>query len=510
MSNRSTATPTPSPRGALDRAVKRRRRFGISTASSTDGLFIDRGFTLDAVMLAIASTVSVASAPAAGVSVDIVAQVTFCVSVLIALALFGVYRPTYAPHFLENARSILAATAIVAMAMTFMRVLIFDNPQAAQQAARTWLFASTYLIAARAGLHLVEMRRRRDGLQGERTLIVGAGTVGRQFAQRLGERPEFGLRPVAFLDDDPIEIEDADPLEIPVLRSELTSNGDGPLFGPGLETIVQQYRITHVVVSFSATSHQAELDLLRRCQDMGVTVSVLPRLFEGVTDRIQLERIGGIPLISVHPTDPSGWEYAVKYAGDRVLAVLAIAVASPVLAGAAIATLVTLGRPMIFKQRRVGLDGREFNLLKFRTMRNPSPGEATEAELDDRFHLGLAPGGVEGSDRRTRVGLFLRRSSIDELPQLFNVLRGDMSLVGPRPERPSYVSLFDESVYRYADRHRVKSGITGWSQVQGLRGNTSIADRVEWDNYYIENRSFWLDLKITALTIPALLRDRGE
>ena len=180
---------------------------------------------------------------------------------------------------------------------------------------------------------------------------------------------------------------------------------------------------------------------------------------------------------------------------------------------AAIATAISVGRPIIFRQQRVGIDGNEFDVLKFRTMRTAKPGEATEAEIsdrEDRLKLGLAPGGVEGDDRRTSVGSFLRKTSIDELPQLFNVLRGDMCLVGPRPERPTFVRLYDESVYRYADRHRVKSGITGWSQVHGLRGSTSIADRVEWDNYYIENRSFWLDMKILALTIPAVLRDRGE
>jgi len=492
--------------------IARVRRRGAAGDGDGDGdrRFVHWSFCIDVVMLAIAAAVSVATAPAAGLSTDVVALVVFCVSVLLALAFLGVYRPSYAPHFLDDARSILAATAIVAMAMTFMRVLIFDNPQAAAQAARVWLFASTYLLAARAGTHLVEMSRRRDGLHGQRTLVVGAGAVGRQFAGRLIERPEFGLRPVAFLDDDPIEIEGGAPLSIPILSSSIEDEGDGSLFGSGLEAAIEEHSIGHVVVSFSAMPHEAELDLLRRCQAMGVTVSVLPRLFEGVTDRLDLERVGGIPLLSVHPTDPRGWQYAVKYGGDRVLAAVGIALLSPLLAGAGVATLMTLGRPVIFRQRRVGLDGREFDLLKFRTMRTPDPGEASEAELDDRFAQGLAPGGVEGVDRRTRVGTFLRRSSIDELPQLFNVLRGDMSLVGPRPERPSYASLFDESVYRYADRHRVKSGITGWSQVQGLRGNTSIADRVEWDNYYIENRSLWLDLKITAMTIPALLRDFGQ
>ena len=170
----------------------------------------------------------------------------------------------------------------------------------------------------------------------------------------------------------------------------------------------------------------------------------------------------------------------------------------------------TLGRPVLFRQspgrpRRQGVRPLEVPDDARADRGRDVRGAATDPAEDD-----TAPGGVEGVDRRTGVGKFLRRSSFDELPQLFNVLRGDMSLVGPRPERPSYVSLFDESVYRYADRHRVKSGITGWSQVQGLRGNTSIADRVEWDNYYIENRSPWLDFKIIMMTLPALLRDFGK
>jgi lipopolysaccharide/colanic/teichoic acid biosynthesis glycosyltransferase len=121
-----------------------------------------------------------------------------------------------------------------------------------------------------------------------------------------------------------------------------------------------------------------------------------------------------------------------------------------------------------------------------------------------------APGGIEGDDRRTRVGAFLRRTSIDERPQLLNVLKGEMSLVGPRPERPEFVGLFEESVYRYSDRHRVKAGITGWAQVNGLRGKTSLADRVEWDNHYIENWSLWLDLKIALMTALAVVRSSHQ
>jgi lipopolysaccharide/colanic/teichoic acid biosynthesis glycosyltransferase len=160
--------------------------------------------------------------------------------------------------------------------------------------------------------------------------------------------------------------------------------------------------------------------------------------------------------------------------------------------------------PVLFAQRRMGRDGQEFELLKFRSMRPPRPEDAAF-----RPTAGSAPGGVEGADRRTPIGRFLRRSSLDELPQLFNVLKGDMSMIGPRPERPEFVELFLQDLDRYADRHRVKSGITGWAQVHGLRGQTSLSDRVEWDNFYIENWSLWLDFKILLLTLGAVFHS-GE
>ena len=167
--------------------------------------------------------------------------------------------------------------------------------------------------------------------------------------------------------------------------------------------------------------------------------------------------------------------------------------------------------PAFFRQRRVGRDGKVFDFYKFRSMRvEQAPaqdGEAETSALDFLLGGDTAPGGVEGEDRRTAVGRFLRSTSLDELPQLFNVLRGDMSLVGPRPERPEFVELFRQDIIRYGDRHRVKSGITGWAQVHGLRGQTSLAERVEWDNYYIAHWSLGLDLKILALTLVALFRN---
>ena len=175
---------------------------------------------------------------------------------------------------------------------------------------------------------------------------------------------------------------------------------------------------------------------------------------------------------------------------------------APLVLAVALAVKLSSKGPVLFRQRRVGRDGQVFDMLKFRSMSlAPAPPWRPDP--------GSAPGGVEGPDRRTFVGRFLRRTALDEIPQLVNVLKGEMSLIGPRPERPEFASLFGRDLARYTDRHRVKSGITGWAQVSGLRGQTSLADRVAWDNYYIENWSPALDVKILAMTVTAVLRS-GE
>jgi exopolysaccharide biosynthesis polyprenyl glycosylphosphotransferase len=296
---------------------------------------------------------------------------------------------------------------------------------------------------------------------------------------------------VGFLDKDPLVGED-EKLPLPVLGASWD-----------LDRVVSQHRVEQVIITFSRAPHEVLLRLVRRCEELGVHVAFVPRLFEKVTSKLTVEHIGGLPLISAHAVNPKGLQFAVKYAIDRIVAGFILLLALPIMLPAAIAILATLGRPLFFRQVRVGRDGRTFEMLKFRTMR-PVEHELDEQALD--LPPDTAPGGVEGGDRRTGVGRFLRRTSLDELPQLLNVLKGEMSLIGPRPERPEFVGLFEESVYRYGDRHRVKSGITGWAQVHGLRGKTSLSDRVEWDNYYIENWSLWLDLKVLLLTFLAVAR----
>jgi exopolysaccharide biosynthesis polyprenyl glycosylphosphotransferase len=465
-------------------------------------------FALDVLMLVVAAGVAHLSSEASGSQPAPTPWVlSFSAIVVLGLALSGAYRPRFVPHFLDDVRSVLGATAIAAMVVTFARVLTADDPHIATQEARAWLFAATYVIAGRGGFQLVQSRARRRGEVAEPTLIVGAGKVGRLIATRLRERPEFGLRPVGFFDENPLEMEDAS--DLPVYPS--ANDGDGTLsFADGLELAIRDLEVRHVIVTFSLAPHDVELSLVRRCEELGVSVSLVPRLFEGVPDQTTLERLGGIPLISVHPRNPKGWQFAAKYALDRVFAALALLLVSPVFLMAALGTLVTLGRPVLFRQPRVGIDGHRFEMLKFRTMAG-SPEQHGEADADwaaEALGREREPAHADAdAERTTRFGAVLRKFSIDELPQLLNVLRGEMSLIGPRPERIAYVREFNRAVHRYGDRHRVKSGLTGWAQVHGLRGKTSLSDRVEWDNYYIENWSPWLDIKIVALTLVAIFRD---
>jgi exopolysaccharide biosynthesis polyprenyl glycosylphosphotransferase len=281
-----------------------------------------------------------------------------------------------------------------------------------------------------------------------------------------------------------------------------------------MSRIVRETGAEHVVLAFASArgSDRLMLPYVRQFEQLGLTISVVPRLFEMVNMRVEVEHLGGMPLLSLRSVNPKGWQFAVKHAGDHVVAALLLLAFSPVLLVVTAGVALSSPGPILYRQRRMGRDGREFDLLKFRSMRmdavDAGPGAGVDIPVtgvlvEDEI---VAPGGVEGADRRTRIGRFLRRSSLDELPQLWNVLRGDMSMVGPRPERPEFVEEFAGRLERYKDRHRVKSGVTGWAQVNGLRGKTSLADRIEWDNYYIENWSLWLDFKVLLMTVVAVFR----
>ncbi|HEV3401686.1 MAG TPA: exopolysaccharide biosynthesis polyprenyl glycosylphosphotransferase [Acidimicrobiales bacterium] len=404
----------------------------------------------------------------------------------------GVYRFRLRSSLLDDLAQVLRATTTAAALIITLRVLVHPAAQIGSETVRSWAFVSVYLAVARFGLSLSRGGPVQPGL---RTLIIGCDRVGQLLARRLLERPHTGLQPVGFLDSSP------------------PTDGDGqesiPFLGApdDLERQVRAHDISHVVIGFCNSAPADMLMLAQRCRALGLGVSVVPRLYEQVTSRTEVDHLGGLPLLQVHQSDPRGWQFTVKYLLDRVLAAVALVILAPPLLVVAAAVKLTSPGPVLYRQRRVGLDGQEFEILKFRTMtdagdRHREPGtEAAAAMLQLRSQ--------DDVDRRTPLGRWLRRLSIDELPQLLNVLRGEMSFIGPRPERPSLAATFEHHIHRYGDRHRVKSGITGWAQVHGLRGKSSLSDRIEWDNYYIENWTPWLDVKIALLTIPALVAGRN-
>jgi exopolysaccharide biosynthesis polyprenyl glycosylphosphotransferase len=410
----------------------------------------------------------------------------------------ALYRTRLRALVLDAVMPVLSAISVATMAVAILGRLV--NGEVPEQGPwlRVWLFSLIAVALGRVILSVAQRWARALRLVGKPVLIMGAGTIGTQLARRLENHPEYGLVPIGFLDEDPRSAADVGGRVVPVLGNI-----------EDLDDTVRLTGVRHLIVAFSSVADARVSRLIQRCQELGVEVSVVPRMFDTINHRVGYDTVGGMPLMSFTAVDPRGFQFAVKHAVDRVLALVLLAGTSPLILCSALAVRLTSPGPALFRQRRVGRDGKVFDLLKLRSMYLAPEGETSSA--DDRglsFLLAgdTAPGGVEGEDRRTRVGRFLRATSLDELPQLINVLRGDMSLVGPRPERTEFVELFGHEVSRYSDRQRVKSGITGWAQVNGLRGNTSLVERVEWDNYYIAHWSLGLDLKILVLTFVALFR----
>jgi exopolysaccharide biosynthesis polyprenyl glycosylphosphotransferase len=463
-------------------------------------LFQGRGWKLfrlgvDATALVLGNVAALIGAPAADAPIDDRWLIWLLPPIAcVMLALWRMYADRFQLRLIDGLGQLVAATSLGAISLIAAAALFQASTEPVPLITRAWLFGTLFLIGGRILLAWAARRARAARLVGKPTLIVGAGSVGAHVERRLETQPELGLIPMGYLDNEPPPAD-----EVP--------DRQAPLLG-GLNDLGRVARETgtrHVVLGFSSAPDRLLIPVIRECEALGLEVSVVPRLFESVNVRVALDHLGGLPLFGLHTIDPKGWQFAVKHGLDRVAAAIALLVFSPLLLTLAVLTKLSSPGPVLFRQRRIGRDGRKFEMLKFRSMRLAAPQPDKDDDLGNVVPLpsDLAPGGVEGSDRRTAVGSFMRRTSLDELPQLLNVLRGDMSLVGPRPERPEFVDLFGSRIERYDDRHRVKSGITGWAQVHGLRGKTSLRDRVEWDNYYIENWSLALDFKILLMTIAA-------
>jgi exopolysaccharide biosynthesis polyprenyl glycosylphosphotransferase len=338
------------------------------------------------------------------------------------------------------------------------------------------------VIIGRAVAYALGRAAKARGVASERTLIVGEGDLALGLAGTLLEHQEFGLRPVGFLGR----------------RRE--GSAILPFLGDcaELDHVVQEHDVSRVLVAFGGTNDKDLATVLRASERTPAEIHVVPRFFElsGIPQGAAVDDVCGIPLFHLRRPALRSAARLEKRAFDLAGASLLLLLTAPLLAIAALAVRMSSPGPVLFRQKRVGLNGQLFEIVKFRTMYvNDDSDTAWFAGEDDRV---------------TRVGRILRMTSIDELPQLFNVLRGEMSIVGPRPERPHYTDQFAATVSRYDDRHRVLGGITGWAQIHGRsRGMDAVPERARLDNYYIENWSVWRDLVIIVRTVGVLLRGDG-
>ncbi len=323
---------------------------------------------------------------------------------------------------------------------------------------------------------LILSNARAQGFNKRNLLIIGAGATGRRFAYEISTHRETGYRVLGFLDD---TVETLEELPYRVMGKVCD-----------IRKVLETQLVDRVVVALGMNESKHIADVVRECEYTGIEVNIIPDLFQFIHPKAKVLNLNGIPLIGVRSNPVDTWQYVyLKRAFDMVFSVIVLMFISPLFLMITILIKLTSRGPVFFVQKRLGTQGRPFRIYKFRTMRN---GKLKESDT-----LWT----IANDNRVTPLGRFLRRTSLDELPQFWNVLRGDMSVVGPRPERPHFARKFRENIPEYMIRHQVKTGLTGWAQVNGLRGDTSIERRVKFDLYYIENWSFWFDLRIIVMTI---------
>jgi len=402
---------------------------------------------------------------------------------LLSLHAFGLYRARSGRSLGRELVLVLeavTAAAVVGMAATFLyrdvsfsRLLFFQ----------AWALSAFLVGAGRAGVRFAIESAQRRGWGGSRVALVGWGRTAWRLYDAVEGRPSLGYHLVGW-----------------VGRPEDPDRAPGAQYLGGIEDlrrICRDANLDGVLVALPQDAHERLTDLVARVDGQGIEVRFIPDLVGLMSRSARVSEIDGIPLIGLREFPLRPLDRVAKRVLDVVISAIGLVVLSPLMAVVAVLIRVDSPGPVIYRQRRVGRDGRTFVMYKFRSMRHGA---------EDR----TGPVWAERKDARaTRVGQHLRRLTLDELPQLVNVLVGDMTLVGPRPEREPFVRQFEGAVPRYLDRHRVKSGMTGWAQVHGLRGNTSIEERTEYDIFYVENWSVVLDLRILWLTVLHLLSGGG-
>lgn len=387
----------------------------------------------------------------------------------------GLYGRRYSMSILDDLGALLVG------GVWGLTALVLVGMPPAQAVLPVALFVGSDVVFRATAYHAV-IRWRVTGRLQHPVVVIGAGINGVSLVKRIVDHPRTGLNPIGFLDDLPPEGE----LPVPVLGRPTE-----------LADIVAEHGVTDVIVAYGRMPTGELVSVLRTCHQLDVQIYVIPRLFEMHRLSAGSDHVWGLPLVPLRQTIARTWSRRVKRVVDILVSGLLLLLLTPIMAVLATIVRWDLGPGVIFRQLRVGLDGEAFTVRKFRSMKDIADAEAS-------------PWAVTDTERFGRVGRFIRTYSLDEIPQLWNVFKGDMSLVGPRPERPHYVDQFSSEFRRYGDRHRVPVGLTGLAAVEGLRGDTSIEDRAYWDNLYIENWSLWLDAKIMVRTAVAVVRGTGE
>ena len=404
-----------------------------------------------------------------------------CFAIVLVAFLYSVdlYQSKLTLSFLDDLPRLIQAWLMAVALMELGAQLILREFVGIQLAAVAGIAVASFRLL---NYRLVRSLRRR-GVVSHTTVIVGADQTGEAIARQLNKHPQCGLKPLGFLDS----VQPGDTrLPEPLLGSHWQ-----------LKEVLKTYEPRALIIAHASMTENDLIAMIRACHRHQCEMFILPRLYQVTHVGDDMDAIGDMPLIRLRRAAYRSWGWRWKRLLDIVGSLAAIVVLSPVLFACAIAARLEGGQGVIFRQERVGVDGRRFELLKFRSLRPVN-------EIESQTSWNIAH-----DSRVGRVGRTLRKYSLDELPQLFNILRGDMSLVGPRPERPHFVAEFDRLYGDYGARHRVPCGLTGWAQVHGLRGNTSIEDRAHFDNFYIENWSLWLDLKILLLTVVSVFKSPG-
>jgi len=392
-------------------------------------------------------------------------------------ALTGHYRrrsPSSFDRFWETTRGVSSGAIIIIATTFFYRGESFSR----LVMGFAWILGIAAIHLLRELVYRAELAALRRGLGVKKAVFVGDEKSGRLLFDKLNIQPAWGISPEGFIGGDETQYDYLGPLG-------------------KAEEIVKSLGIDIVIFNLPPARQDFIIDFVLKSENLKLEYMMTADIMGIMASRSESGQIEGIPVLRWGKTPIEGYARVVKRIFDIVFAAIGLIALSPVVALIAIAVKIDSKGPVLFKQRRIGRNGREFMMLKFRSM--------VKAE-NDFNNEGWT---VENDPRRTRVGRFIRKYSLDELPQLWNVLSGRMSLVGPRPEQPGYVERFKDDIPRYFQRHKVKSGVTGWAQVHGLRGDTSIAERTKYDLYYVENWSLVYDIKIILLTLKNILKSPG-